>query len=347
MAQHKEFDREVTVYVWRYQSAKHPGHAAMKIAGIPGEEQAYISWWPKDGVGDNQFQHQRAQFHGGYKEDMEYEISDRTQQNLQTGRFDRLRPNQRIVRKENNGTNVYGAKADEVIKLPVQGAQGCVAGLDGAKILAWWQIFKNCPHPNYKFASKNKNCSGVVAAALRVGGADQFSKSPSAMLFIDPNQIASWAKKVKKKLAKQNRAARDLAVQLGGEVVQQPTQPVQELMTGREWLELSNQNMKPGEKRSPKLQEIDRLLVSYYRYRNWEGVNSTSRLIVLGRLMDAIHTYLGLKSGGRRSDAIVKLGHQVLAVARYRYEQAEEDDRMIVDSQSLWCKQNLYEEDPD
>lgn len=346
MAQHREFDREATVYVWRYKGAKHPGHAALKITGVPGTEQVYISWWPKGGLGSDNFEHVRASAHTGYKQDMEYEISDRAQERL-NNRTWTLRPNQRLVRTETNGTNVYGTKADEVIKLPLQGAQGCVAGLDGAKIIAWWQIFKSSPHPQYKFASKNKNCSGVVAAALRVGGADQFSKAPSAMLFIDPNQIASWAKKVQKKLKKRNDAARNLAQQLGVTVNAQPTAPVTELMNGREWLELSNRNMPQGQKRSPQLHEIDRLLVTYYRYGGWVGPNIASKLIILGRLMDAIHTYLGLKSGGRRSDAIVKLGQQVLDVVRHRYEQAEEDDRLIVDSQSLWCKHTLYEEDPD
>ncbi|HMP02429.1 MAG TPA: hypothetical protein PKD86_01775 [Gemmatales bacterium] len=346
MAKHREYDREATVYVWRYESSKRPGHAALKLTGLPGADRIYISWWPSGGVGNNNFRHLTGDPHESYKEDMECEMSERTQTRLRGGLFT-LRPNQREISRSQQGVVTYGTMADEVIKLPLQGAQGCIAGLSGEKILAWWEIFKNCPHPTYKFASKNKNCSGVVAAALRVGGADQFARSPQALLFIDPNQIAAWAKKLKKKLKKRNEAGRRLALELDVNGVPQTTAPVEELMAPRTWLELSNRNMKPGQPRSPLLQEIDRALLRYFSHRGWTEISYACKLIALGRLMDAIHTYLGVKSGGKRGDAVLTLGRQVLDVARKRYSEAEEDDRMIVDAQSLWCKQNVHEEDPD
>src|SRR5262245_5057152 len=48
MAKHREFDREVTVYVWRFLHVRHVGHAAVKLRGLTTAENAYISWWPED-----------------------------------------------------------------------------------------------------------------------------------------------------------------------------------------------------------------------------------------------------------------------------------------------------------
>lgn len=128
------------------------------------------------------------------------------------------RPNQRRVWVEKaNGAREeeWGTDADDKIKLPGIGAAGVTFGLDLDWMAEWWAIFRAAPHPLYKYASKSKNCSGVAAAALRVGGGDRFATPPTALMYIDPNQIGRWAREIKKMLEKRNAAvdaiAHDLA----------------------------------------------------------------------------------------------------------------------------------------
>ena len=82
MAQHREYYREVTVYVWRFQGLTHFGHAAVKITGVrtPREDdaKAYISWWPKGSASIfGATLKQGASPNGNYREDMYAEISER------------------------------------------------------------------------------------------------------------------------------------------------------------------------------------------------------------------------------------------------------------------------------
>ena len=207
-------------------------------------------------------------------------------------------------------------EADRVIKLPGRGRPtGAAAGRlrpDLNKIHAWWQVFKTCPHPTYQLASRTKSCAGVIAAALRVGGADQFAPPPSALLYLDPNQITRWARKVQDKLAKRNANAQAIHQEVMG-VGEGDGAPVNEVMTVDEWMQLSGQNMGRSTARSERVQQIDAQLQAYHRY-SW--MTPPIKLRILGGLMDMIHLYLGKKAGSKRGDAMIALGRQVLALQR-------------------------------
>jgi hypothetical protein len=315
MAKDREFDREVTVYVWRFRGVDHPGHAAVKLTGVPGRDKAYISWWP--GGGGKQCKGKRAGIHGNYHKDMTSEISPNVTSRL--GKDLQPRRGQRQVvygydALHERDLKRWGQEADEKIKLPGRGATGVEFGLDLVRMYEWWQVFQHCPHPRYKFASKHSNCSGVAAAALRVGGADQFASPPTALLFIDPSQVADWAWAVKDALAERNEAAKRLAVDLDtvGEV---QLDPVEDLMTVPEWKQLSNRDMGGAFLRSPKVKDMDRLLQKYHTLA-WNDEQGRARLIVLGKLMDTIHHYLAHKPGSKRGDAVLALGKQVLNVSK-------------------------------
>src|SRR5262245_4603735 len=119
----RDYDREVTVYVWRFKNLSHFGHAAVKITGVRtlrnDDERAYISWWPNGSAGVlNAGFAQGASTHTSYKDDMVCETSDRAQRMLQGRRWEML-DNQRMV---SDDPRLYGTVADSVVKLPALGA---------------------------------------------------------------------------------------------------------------------------------------------------------------------------------------------------------------------------------
>src|SRR5262249_47971236 len=148
----------------------------------------------------------------------------------------------RIVDHDDLGLEFWGKDAEEKIKLPGLGAAGVHFGLDIARMAEWWNVFKIYPHGKFKLASKYSNCSGVAAAALKAGGAEQFVKAPGALFFLDPNQIAKWARQLREEIDARNEEAKRLAMFLveGGENM---PETITEVMSFNDWTTLSNQNM--------------------------------------------------------------------------------------------------------
>lgn len=95
----------------------------------------------------------------------------------------------------------------EKIHLPCIGQPNVKVGINVARMFRWWRVFSAAPTNWYKLMSKNQNCAGVAALALRAGGAASFAKPPKACLFMDPNQVRDWCTKVKNRMDKVNTHA--------------------------------------------------------------------------------------------------------------------------------------------
>jgi hypothetical protein len=341
---HREFDTcEVTVYIWTYKNDSHPGHAAVKLVGVPGVEgKVYISWWPGRGASKSNAHVLGSASHGAsYKTDMWWEMGMNTRLNLDNQVYPAREGQQRRVPVNNNVYDQqYAQEAQLKIKIPGLGQPGLTYGLNVAKMYEWWQLFCAAPHPTYKFASKYKNCSGVAPAALRAGGADRFATPPTAMIYIDPNQVGKWANQVKAKIARMNANAGEVADQvvLAGE---NPQAPVTEVMIVADWTTLSNRDMRGATARSDKVKQMDRLLARYHALGAWNDQVALQKLALLGELLDTIHYYLGHKAGSKRGDAVITLGKQVLAVARAK---GLEHGALTAGDQHLWTRQSILPE---
>jgi hypothetical protein len=330
MAQHREFAREITVYVWRFHSVFHCGHAAVKITGIPGLPQEfqkdYISWWPgKKGGLFNLFENQEADRQLSYKRDMKNEMSDNTRGRLERHEFlPRVvdgKPTQRVVQVPDSTTgelkNVWGQEADVKIKLPARGGNMVgnelqdMFGLDAVDMFNWWFTFRNCPHPKYKFASKHTNCAGVAALALMAGGAHTYADPPAPLMSMTPNQIERWALEIKDVLARWNQTAKALNQQVAAN--RWTDSNVEELFDVDEWKTLSNLIAGNPFFRSDKIRKIDDLLKKYHRLA-WSAENAVQKRKIMGDMMDVIHQYLAHKPQAKRRDAVVELGMRILRV---------------------------------
>jgi hypothetical protein len=321
MTRSRVYDREVTVYVWRFKNLTHFGHAAVKITGVRTRQRddakAYISWWPKGGASIfGAGITQGASPTENYKRDMYNETSKRAQRKLQSGAW-QMRANQRIVMQdaEHGNVNVYGTEADCVVKLPALGATGVTYGLDGARMYEWWNVFRHCPHPHYKLASKHRNCAGVAALALLAGGADAFVEPPAPGMFMDPNQIERWALLLRARLNILNQ----VAVEVGEEVnVPEVQGGVLDVMTYAEWKELSNRDMGGATARSANVRKLDALLKEYHTY-TWRDDQARKKMKVLAAMLDVIHEYLAHKLTSKRGAAVLTLGQQVLSVLKQSF----------------------------
>ncbi len=331
MAKHREFDREVTVYVWRFLHIRHVGHAAVKLRGSTMAENAYVSWWPEDEDAKKGTPgYQQREFHSSYKQDMQTEISSRTQERLENETYqprtrqEQLRDGTYQTRGQRrvtiDGEDVWGKDADEKIKLPGLGAAGVHFGLDLARMAEWWSLFKIYPHGKFKMVSKHSNCSGVAAAALKVGGAEQFAKAPGAIFSLDPNQIAKWARQIRAEIDARNEDAKRMAMFLA-ESGEYAPETITEVMSFADWTTLSNKNMGGLHLRSEKIKQIDRLLRQYHALVWGDRDANLQKIQVLRDLMAPIHHHLGHKPGSKRGDAVLKLGKQVLETLKLKTRQ--------------------------
>jgi hypothetical protein len=291
-----------------------------RMVGDPG----YISWWVEPTPVTTNTR--------SYKRDMHAEMARTTRTALSEGRFD-ARPGQREVTFM--GEKKWAQDAHRKIKLPGLGAKGVTFGLDLLRMYEWWQVFQRCPHPRYKKVSTHHNCASVAAAALRVGGADQFVPAPGGLFYLSPNQIADWADRVSEEIARRNQVAVRLANDLlaGGEV--EPV-TVEEVMGVPQWTQLSNQNMRGLFLRSDRVKAIDRLLGQYHG-SEWSEDTFNAKMELLGQLLDTIHQYLAHKPGSKRGDAVLTLAKEVLCVAKANQaEYCEAMARKLLPSQYAW-----------
>ena len=347
MGKHRDFDREAVVYVWRYKGPNHPGHASVKLSGLPevdGYRKSYISWWPArgvDGKGDF-FTSQKSGRNWNYHRDMYNEMKPGTRRNLDKGTF-QPRHGQRMVLQYETGSEEWGQEADEKIRIPGMGAAGVLFGLDLARIHRWWEIFRSCPHPEYKYSSRNSNCAGVAILALRAGGADRWAPAPKVAIYVDPNQVARWAHQIRETLDRHNEAAWEVNQALINDG-RQIDESVREVMSYEEWLTKSSRDETRQRFRSERLRLIDQLLLEYHT-ESWSTTPDV-KLLLLGQIMDAINRFLRHKPTSKRGDAVLNLGEQVLSVARkqekfYRTRLQTEKDTNTKYDDTMWIRKDI------
>lgn len=74
-----------------------------------------------------------------------------------------------------------------------------------AVAIAWAEFLRN-PRNGYQYASTTNNCAGVVHQMLVAGGVDAFVKTPSAMIWRDPDDIRRLSDSLINRLLELNRA---------------------------------------------------------------------------------------------------------------------------------------------
>ncbi len=100
----------------------------------------------------------------------------------------------------------------EKIFLPLRGEQGQEAfalfGLDEEAIHRHWADIQQRAENNeigYRFISKDKNCSGIVAGVLCAGGADDFAPFKSSLFVQTPNDVYRYALAVQSRVDRLNQ----------------------------------------------------------------------------------------------------------------------------------------------
>lgn len=198
-------------------------------------------------------------------------------------------------------------------EIPCLGQAGKAFGLNATAIWKWWQVFSAAPTNWYKLMSKNQNCAGVAALALRAGGAGAFAKPPKAMLFMDPNQVRDWVIKVKNRIDAMN--LKENATHAGYTPAFTTSDTAMEIMTLNEWKTKSAEGVSKLALRSSQIKKIDDQMAKYWKI-TWPpgGDEFEEKKDMLVDLMDLIHVYLAERAGHKREPAVLLLGEQALAV---------------------------------
>jgi hypothetical protein len=323
-----EFSQEVTVRVWRNDhvlkilKTGRFGHASVALKGsLVGEEKIYISWWPSRGAGKgNLKERQPGHASASVGDDASSEISEGTQMALESGRY-APRGNQYVVLEDENG-RIFGVHADEKIRLPGFGSQGVYFGLSTPRIKMWWDQWQKSG--KYTMLSNKENCSGVAATALEQGGAAIYATPPKAMIWMLPNEVADWARQIRRALDNLNDGMRQLvdaynaspAGQRGGPTIgRHRTGGVETLWTPQEWKAESNKGLPV---RSGLLQKIDKAVEKCHESRQ---AGPFERIAAAAALAKALIEFHQSKPDSQRSQPILQLANQLATVLTPRATQ--------------------------
>ena len=154
----------VTVYIWSFRGKNEAwGHASIQVG------QTYISWWPeKPG-----------------------QVPSKIHPNVYASHPFRNRSYAEDVRDERQ-------PPDHIVQ---------IQGLDENAIKDWWQSFGLTRDgvlfqgPLQSWDTLNRNCSNVVATALKKGGGDQYAKwAKSWSLIWTPQDVLRYALSIKQNM---------------------------------------------------------------------------------------------------------------------------------------------------
>lgn len=319
MAQH--FNREAVVIIWNYGGPGHPGHAAMKIRGVPGApEGKYISFWPGSGAGlSNALKRQGGILETNYWSDKYDEMGEDTRERLEQGIYqpNHLQQSKNFTRTNDEGVEETVAywlqKPHHKIYLPGMGATGTKAGLNLKAIYEWFEIFSNSPQLKYKFASKTINCSGVVLMALLKGGGSAFATKPSAKLFIDPNQVRIFAEQIGVTLTDLNANATEIEKLAAFTNAPKYTQDLSmDLISYQDWKTKTDLGKFTGRSHVAK---IDDALKQYH-----QGKLTLQKVELLGKLLKAVRKHTVDHHSSRRGGPVLELGKQALSVLKFNLD---------------------------
>jgi len=157
------------VYVWSFRGKTEAwGHASMQV------DQTYVSWWPE----------KPGQVPSGIHRNIYASHPIRS-------------------RSYSGDVSAEGQPPDHVIRID---------GLDEKAIKDWWQSFGLSRDgvlyqgPLQSWDTLKRNCSNVVATALRIGGGDKFASwSKSWNLVWTPADVLQYAQSIQRGLMSQRR----------------------------------------------------------------------------------------------------------------------------------------------
>lgn len=316
-----EFSQEVTVRVWRNDhvlkilKTGRFGHASVALKGtLIGEDKIYISWWPSRGAGKgNLKERQPGHASAGVGDDASSEISERTQMALERGAFE-PRGNQYVVLEDENG-RIFGVHADEKIRLPGFGSDDVYFGLSTPLIRRWWDQWQKSG--KYTMLSNKENCSGVAATALEEGGAAIYARAPKAMIWMLPNEVADWARQLRRELDALNDGMRQLVTAYQASPAGQRSGPTigrhragseATLWTPPEWKAESGKGLTL---RSSLLQKVDKAVERCYEKRESALFEKIAATVDLARALIAFHQS---KPDSQRIQPILQLANQLATI---------------------------------
>lgn len=342
------------VHVWRnvkkmgFMPTGHFGHAAVKIKGdgVPGGV-VYVSFWPKDGAGKGKsaFKKQGAAYGTDHKDDAADEMNKLTAFRLEVGyrqmnnipypsdwdaalremgKSAIVNPRRGQVR-DHTSANTRDLADDDVIfdwrqsaevkiKIPGAGAGDEPFGLLMNPAVVWWNQFK-LSQPHYK-ALGYQNCAGVALMCLQAAGSEAFLKLPKVTVYSEPVQVEKYANELVIQINRFNDNAKTLRADVSRMVATKGYAPtdVSELANGLWPVEVWKKKsaLGPLQPRSSTIRAID---------------DALGRVHAMQGKGDALGWYKGLcdlfanivhhrseKSDSKRSEAVIRLAHQVLVL---------------------------------
>jgi hypothetical protein len=328
--------RALQVYVWRNSTtalgflpdANHPGHSAMQLYE-GGKVVRLISWWPKDDAGKNNM-NARLGGKAGTRLSIDAlsEMGSNARELLQTAK---LKGNLGQVARQGQYLHRQGDLAeysrelaqqkarwlkvpDFSVSIPGMGAENLRWGLHLPGIADWWSAWNSDPERKYIMQSRSNNCSGVVAGALKAGGAAWFLPDDVAGLLpqlitktCTPNFVADWAERLAhaiSNLEQNTRSLQDAIVKAGPGLA--PIHLPAPLPNKGEWIKATTRAHKP---RSFELQAIDRALDGIFTETFSE--DQQKRLVVL---VKALSNHISKRPASERRLLVLSLARQALGL---------------------------------
>ncbi|MCO8122666.1 hypothetical protein NHH03_13040 [Stieleria sp. TO1_6] len=330
----QDFSQEATVIVWRnINKAKfiptgHFGHAAIMLRGtslgIQNGEYKYISWWPADGAGkQDAVRSQGGIAEANYVNDMRDEMSERAQQALRAGRYQPRQGQADITEDlrligDDPGGRSFGQHADAFVSVPGIGAMNSLFGLNLVRMNDWFEDYQ-WNGGTYKLASSTKSCAGVAAVALVEGGGEAFVKAPNALIYMEPKQVESYGRSLRRAIDDFNRDVRAFQGTIDGVLRQSLnyTTGVTGFQTSKnlwDYVTWKKQSAVKKSIRSQRIRKIDDALQSYHRH-DWDG-SFVKRYKALVRILRNVMKHSRQNPNSDRRYAVTMLGKQCIDVMR-------------------------------
>jgi hypothetical protein len=168
------------------------------------------------------------------------------------------------------------------------------------------------------------NCAGVAALALKAAYAESFAKPPHHCLYMEPNHVLKWAKKLEKRLNELNEGAKQVQYNAQYTDFMDLSKLTFTQLTNLEVWTVDVWKKKSGSEagvsklatRSKPIKEIDRLLKEYWTMSWTTSEDFMKKVNCLAEIMDQVHQYLAYRQGHKRQDAVLELAQQILQLLK-------------------------------
>jgi hypothetical protein len=345
----KLYSQEATVRIWRNVKTwariptSHFGHAAVTIEGtfVPGFFQ-HISFWPGTfaSKGASAIKKQAGSSTQNPQQDKISEMNRLTALRLEVGHcqqnkipypseYDDIlrdqnktplnnpKPGQRRIGDvDDDGLPLWSQSPEVKVVLPGLGAKGKLWGLSTRRMGLWWQQFQ-ASQPKYQALGK-QNCAGVALMGLVEGGSEAFVECPGITIYGEPIQVEKYANELEMQMDRMEQWAMDLDRDIqqavtGGKIDSKPSTDLSDGIWKTEtW---KKQSALGGlTVRSTTIREIDDAVEKFHQ-ADWKD-KFTDRYEALAKMFMAIAKHRQDKADSKRSEAVLRLAAQILAILR-------------------------------